>query len=172
MTSENQQLIFILTPNLINALFPIFLKNFLVGLIFAIILFFLNLAFNVLAVINLGSSILTFFIIAIILGLLPLTFTLVRLKFTKYYFYNNRVNKEFRLIIIRRNIVIFNKITNINLHISIWDRLCNAGDLVLNTADDDQEDLVLEFISDPETVEQKIYSIIEINQLSKKILRT
>jgi len=153
--------LFTLTPKIMNAFFPLFMKYFLISALFCAILFGITrlLEFFDIFFLPISWSITFFVILAIILALIPLGSKIFKLAFTKYVFYETSVIKEFRFIIISKKSVIYTRITNVSLNITIWDRLCSAGDITLHT-DDDEPDVVLQYIKNPEEIEHKIYNLI------------
>ncbi len=164
MNEEEQQTLLKIKPNLINALLPLFMKNIIIGIIIATTLFLAHTITDLIWTINVPFNLTTFVIITVISSVLPLTFNIIKLLFTKYMIYHNRATKEFKFIIIKRQTAMFKRVTNIHLEANLWDRLCNSGHITLNTADDDEEDLRLDFINNPEEIEQQIYLFIENNK--------
>jgi hypothetical protein len=153
--------IMVIRPVIMNAFFPIFLKNFFFALIFSAILFGISLIlefFNI-TIMPVAWSIVVFLILALILAVIPLITKIFTLACTKYVFYETNVVKEFRFIILKRKSAIYQRITNVAVDIDLWDRLCGAGDITLHT-DDDDPDIVLKYIKHPEEIEHKIYSLI------------
>ncbi|MGV8163028.1 MAG: PH domain-containing protein [Candidatus Nanoarchaeia archaeon] len=151
----------VVKPLLVNAFFPVFLKNFFFALIFSAILFGISLIlefFNI-QIIPLAWSVAVFIFLALILAVIPIFAKIFNLAFTRYLFYETNVVKEFRFILVKRRSVIYQRITNLNVDIDIWDKLCGAGDITLHTADEDP-DIVLKYIKHPEEIEHKIYSLI------------
>lgn len=159
--AENKE-IMVLKPKIINALFPLFLKYFLISLLFCAVLFGVSLILEKFGItlLPIVLTITAFVILAFIISIIPLASKIFRFAFTKYIFYETSVVKEFRFIIIKKQSVIYSRITNVSLDISIWDRICGAGDITLHT-DDDEPDIVLKFIRHPEEIEHKIYSLIK-----------
>jgi len=100
--------------------------------------------------------------------IISLLIKIVILSSTKYYFFNNHITSEFKLIIIKRHSVPYHQIVNIRTDISLWDRFCKAGDIVLHTAEDKDPDLVLNYIKDPEKIERAIYNMIYIKKIPRR----
>ena len=159
MVSSVKKSVLTLRPSLVNALFPLFFKNFL---FFGVVVFFVYF---------LGSIFLNFFdffwpsvnlvfLVIFVLTLLSISFKLVVLGLTKYVFYESHAVKDFEFIIIRRRSVVYNRITNISLKVSLWDRLTNAGTIRIHTGDDEVPDMVMNYIKNPSKVESLIYSLI------------
>lgn len=155
--------ILILKPSVINALVPVFLKKlfyFILILGFLLGGAWLLRYFDVIdpstedALIGLGILSLLFF-------LLPILFQFVFLYNTQYVFYETHVVSEFELMIVKRHTTPYHQIVNITSDVSIWDRLCNAGDLTMHTAEDRLPDLTLKFIKNPNEVEKKIYTLMQ-----------
>lgn len=151
----------VIKPSLINALVPMFLKSFFayffifLGLYFLIDLisiFFNSLVYNI--------SFVNLLILVLIFSLISISVKLIILKFTTYYFYDISGVKEFNLIIIRRRSVVYSRITNVSLKMSVWDRITRAGKIILHTGDDEVPDLILNYVKKPRQVEDLIYSLI------------
>ena len=85
---------------------------------------------------------------------------MIILRLTKYYFYETNAVKEFRFIVISRKSVVYSRITNIVLKVSLWDRITGAGSITLHTGDDEMPDLVIRYVKDPVKLEELVYSLI------------
>ncbi len=114
----------------------------------------------------------------IILIILALTFLSISIKFTtlkltKYIFYENNAVKDFKFIIINRRSVMYDRITNITLKVSLWDRITGAGKIILHTGDDELPDIIMKYIKDPAKIEELIYSLIrnKNNDVHQKIIK-
>lgn len=136
-----------LKPNLVNALIPVVLRNLLWALVVSFVLFiFLSLKIVI--------------IVLFVIFLVPLAIQIILLSSTTYHFFKTRVVSEFKFVMIKRTSVHYNNIVRIATNISIWDRMCKAGDITLHTAEDRTPDLVLKFIDKPRKVENIINGLI------------
>ena len=154
-----------LKPSSFNALVPLFLRNLLYSSIVVIVLHFMMVLLQNLNIIH--ESINLFLIdifILLFLVFIPLISKGTILFNTTYLFFKTHITKEFEFGIVKKHSVLYNQITNIELNISLWDRMCKSGDLTLKTADDSKKDLVLYFIKNPIEVEKKIYHIMHLNK--------
>ena len=154
----------VLKPGVVNALLPTLVKNlFIIGILSGV--YFL---LGSIELINKSSTNMLFGLLCILLVYftLRLVIKLIILYNTKYFFFQTNVVREFELVIVRRHSTPYNQIVNITSHVSLWDRLCKAGDITLHTAEDRLPDLVLHYIDDPEKIEKDLYELI---QKSKKI---
>jgi hypothetical protein len=97
----------------------------------------------------------------IVLALLP-TFGRAFLNTRRtYYFYDTYVVSEFDFFIKDRVSCPYHQITNVDLDISFWDRLTDAGDIVLHTAEDNADDIVIRYVRSPQKVEEQIYNLMQ-----------
>ena len=97
----------------------------------------------------------------IILALLP-TFIRAFLNTRRtYYFYDTHVVSEFDFFIKDRVSCPYHQITNIDINISFWDRLTDAGDIILHTAEDNADDIVIRYIRNPQKIEEHIYNLMQ-----------
>jgi len=152
----------VLKPDLINAIFPSFAKNLFWSIILVAILYGVNMLLKLFGIVVISSAfaIPTLLIFAVVLSFVPLIFQIFILANTKYSFYDNHVNSEFKFILIRKRSATYPHIINMTVDISIWDRLCNAGDIIVHTAEENDPDIALRFIKNPEDIETQIYALI------------
>jgi hypothetical protein len=149
-------------PSAINSLIPELIKNMLYAFIYIAPIFlgdFFIKRFNLYPEINQSY----FYLAFIIISLIPTLLKAFTLGFTTYYFLEDHVYSEFKFIAINRHSLPYNKITNITTNISIWDRMTNAGDVILHTAEDKHSDLTLKYINNPDELEKFIYQMLKIN---------
>ncbi|MBR9676250.1 PH domain-containing protein [Candidatus Woesearchaeota archaeon] len=106
-------------------------------------------------------------ILLTIFSLIPTIYKFVILYNIKYHFFKTHVLSEFKLLKIDRKSIPYSQVVNITTNISLWDRLCKAGDIILHTADDEAPNLTLYYIDDPVKVEQFIYGMIKKTKSSK-----
>jgi hypothetical protein len=99
-------------------------------------------------------------LIIFVLTFLSILVKVILLRRTKYVFYDNLAVKEFRFFIVRKTSVIYNRVTNISLKISLWDRMTSAGQITIHTGDDELPDIIISFVKNPERIEGLIYSLI------------
>jgi hypothetical protein len=153
--------LFILKPSSWNALSPLFFKNLFYSTIFGLILLLIYFLLNYFNIINYSFNfiLIVLIIFVLIISFFPLIMRIIILANTNYYFYRTHITSEFKLFFIKSYSLSYSKITNISLDISIWDRLCNAGDIILHSAEDKKEDLKLAFIKNPKEIEKRIYAL-------------
>ncbi len=154
-------------PNLMNSLFPEFLKQLLFSLFIVGGLYGLLRLLTSLNIYTLPKQNLWLFILGTIMVLSSLFFKIITLINTSYFFYHNHVTREFKFLIVRKHSIPYNQITNLTLDVSVWDRICKAGDLTLHTAEDKEPNLILKYVNNPEKVENLIHGIIEKKPKSK-----
>ena len=57
---------------------------------------------------------------------------------------------------------------NLTMNVTIWDRICKAGDLTIHTAEDKEPDMVLRYVKHPEKLETMINNMNEIDKIITK----
>lgn len=162
--------ILILRPSVVNALFPSMMKSIGISLVVTAFIYGIAFLLNLLNIINLTMkfTILSILIPFVIIALIPFTVLLIILRCTTYFFYHSNITKQFKLVIIKKHSVLYNQITNLKIQISLWDRLTNAGDIVMHTAEH-SDDLTLKFIPNTEEIEHKIYNLIRASKFPQSM---
>jgi uncharacterized membrane protein YdbT with pleckstrin-like domain len=150
----------VVKPSVVNALFPLFFKNLFFFLFLAFGVYFLFVIVNVFVDLDFIPSAGWVFLVVLVLTFLSISLKLLVLRRTKYVFYETNADRDFDLIVIKRRSVVYNRITNISLKVSLWDRLTGAGHITLHTGDDEVPDLVMSYVKNPGRVENLIYSLI------------
>lgn len=156
--------IFVLKPSIINAIIPMFMKNIVKSLFICLPIFVISLVLSSMGILVLGVDTLVILLIVAVaaLSFFPLIFLVAVLHFTTYYFYSNYAVSEFKFIIRKAYSVSYRNVINVSLHMSLWDRLCRAGDIILHTAgESDDPDLTLKYIKEPKKIEQMIYKMVK-----------
>ena len=155
----------VLKPNLLNSIVPTFSKNLFYSSMIMLILYGLLTLLEKLNIFELGVNKIFWGIILILLfSTLLFLIKVVILHYTTYSFFRIHVTREFKLFSVKKHSVPYTQITNISIDISIWDRMCKAGDITLNTAEDIAPNLILHYVKDPEKIENGIYKIISNNK--------
>jgi hypothetical protein len=150
-------------PHLINAIIPLFLKNITKNiLIFTAVL----LIWIMVKKLNVVSSPYWLIVVFVLIAASAYAFILsswklIILYFTRYHFYSSYLLSEFKFFRIKRHIVPYNRITDLIIDMSLWDRICGAGDIGIKTADDSSPDLVLYYLPKPEEIQRKILGYIK-----------
>ena len=160
---EDQSLL-TLKPNILNALVPTFVRNLFYSSIIVLILFGLSILLERLDIITIPNKLLWLLLLLLILAIIPLLAKIIVLSNTTYYFFKTHISREFELLMVRKHSVPYSQIINISIDISLWDRLCNAGDIILHTAEDKAPNLVLHYIKDPEKLEKQIYRLVRVTK--------
>jgi hypothetical protein len=110
--------------------------------------------------IELNSKIIYFFVFWFVFSLSPIIIKIIILANTTYSFFDNHLLREFKLFKIKRHSLPYLQITNISVKVSLWDRFCKAGNIILYTAEDVGPNLVLHYIKEPGKIEEKIYELV------------
>lgn len=84
-----------------------------------------------------------------------------------YFFYNDKVVKVFKFVIVNETVIYYEKIQDIYLTQNILERIFNLGKIHINTAGSSNIELVLEGVEKPKEVKEEIDSLIN-NFLSYK----
>ena len=148
-----------LKPHLTNALIPLFLKNLTYTITITFILLFVTIILEKLNIFTLNNKFLWTIILIILLTTISIIFKAMTLNSTNYHLYKTHLIKEYKLINIKKEYVPYSQIANITVEISLWDRICNAGDIRIHTSDD-SVDIILNFIENPQEIEKKIYTLV------------
>lgn len=170
MEQKTEEPLFILKPNVFNAIVPIFAKNLLYSLMMGAVgfgLFWLLFEFGSVPY-TMGQA---FFWIGFFVLLFPAIPSLIKLFIlhnTKYFFYKTRIVSEFELFSVKRSSAPYQQIVSVTSKVSIWDRICKAGDLTVHTAEDSTPDIALLYIKDPHAIETKIYELMRYYKKMKE----
>ncbi len=154
--------IFTLKPNVMNAIIPTFIKWAFLSFIVALVVYGVFFVLNLVGIVDYAGSttMIVLGILVILVAVVVVGIEVVILKNTTYYFYNTHAISEFKLLKIKTYSVPYSKITNISTQISVWDRLCKAGDVILHSAEDKYPDLKLKYVRNPRKIEKYVYAIV------------
>ena len=158
----------VLKPNLINALFPVFMKNLGYSVIIVVVLLGITVLLKIMKVIAYAYSVIFFWmlIVLVVIAVIPMVTKLIVLANTHYYFFRTYIISEFEFVNIKRQSLPYHQIVNIGTRMTLWDRLCKAGDITLHTAEDKTPDLILWYIKNPRTVETALYKMVRTGKFS------
>ena len=153
----------VLKPNLGCAIVPLFLKSFFTMIPAGIVLLVTAYALKLLNIIEYSSraAIITASIVFLALVLFPMKYKLMTIHFTKYYFYKTHVISIFKFINVKRSSLPYTQISNIKIHVSLWDRLCGCGKIALNTSQKETHGMTLYYIKKPHEIEKMLHSLIQ-----------
>jgi uncharacterized membrane protein YdbT with pleckstrin-like domain len=142
-------------PSVANALIPQYLRYFVPLLLVYAVLVALS------TVINIPSTVHVVSVVAVaVLPLFPLLWMIVVLRNTSYHFKDSYVERRYDFISKRTHSVPYQNISQIQTVESLWDKLCDAGDLLIQTADDNEEDLKLRYVKNPKDIKAYLYNQI------------
>lgn len=146
-----------LKPNLVNALIPLYLKY----TIYLAPLFILLYAVSVFRPeLQYISSIGYLVLFLLLTALIPMIIHVIILGNTHYIFHRGYVIRNFKFIVIKRFSIPYSQIVNVKTDISLWDRICKSGDIILHSAENKAPDLVLHYIKDPLKIEKGLYNLV------------
>lgn len=168
---ETEKELFLLKPSILNAVVPIFAKNLFYAILIGGVAFGLYWLIETFGTIDYSMNKAIFWLITflIVFPTIPSLFKLLILYNTKYIFYKTYIVSEFELLRVKRHSTPYNQIVNISNNVSIWDRFCKAGDVILHTAEDRLPDLTLFYIKNPESIEAKLYQMVRDCKNEKNI---
>lgn len=158
-----------LKPHMSNALIPLFIRNLVYSFIIVTGFYGLIYLTQIIGVFhivtfNAMEFYLIFLISLFLVAFIPLSWKIIILYNTQYFLFSDRIEKNFELLVVRTKSVNYDKIIDITIDISIWDRICRSGDIIFHTAEDKSPELKMSFIKHPERVEDLIYTIIQKNK--------
>jgi len=153
----------ILKPSIINALVPTIIKNAVYSLVIVVVLYGVAMLFE-LGGYMLPNAIFLLIVLWVVLIVGSVAFKIIGLLATNYYFFRHHVQREYKLFVLKIHSIPYNQITNISTHISVWDRICRAGDIILYTAEDVGPNLILHYIKDPAKIERNIYDALHMRR--------
>jgi len=163
----------VLKSSLLNALLPMLIKILSFSLIPVIILFGVAMLLKAFNVINYSTKYIIVILIILLfaISLIPMIIRSIILKNTSYYFFTNHVLSEFKFIKIHRVSVPYNQIANMTTSMSLWDRMCKTGNIIIHTSDESAPNLVLYYMRKPAKIEDKIYDTMNRikNTLARKV---
>ena len=144
-------------PDITNAILPLILKDGTISAIISLALYgvlYLMKFFELIQATNSqiqGYVLLTFLIIILV----TTSVRIFLLLNTSYHFFKSHVTSEIKFFTLKSHSIPYSQISNMRIHISIWDRISNAGDIIIHTADD-SEDLFIKYVKNPKLIEKKI----------------
>ena len=167
MSSDNPNEL-IIKSNTFNALFLEFLKQLFVNLIFFLPLFLIYLVFEYVLNLNFrNTAVLSLIGITLLYSLYKISYELFIIKITKYIFTPYTIEKRSGLFSTTSHSLSYSQITDIELNMSFWDKLCNVGDLVIHTANDSvinkkvKASMILRDIKNPTQLKQEM--LLKVN---------
>lgn len=157
-----------LRPNMLNAVLPLFAKNLAISAFAGFILYAALFTLKSLNTLKYEDRTIITAVLALSAAFLviPLAIRLVVLFNTKYYFFRTYLTSEFEFFSLQRNSVPYNKIARMEVKISVWDRLCSSGSIILTTTHEQAAPLILHYVKSPRKIENAIYHLLK-NQYPK-----
>lgn len=155
----------ILRPYMFNALTPEFIRNLIYSMLINIGIYGIMYIYQLTmknVFIEFGSLLfyVSFSLSTFAIAFIPVVWKIILLYNTNYYFFDDHVVNEFEFLIVRKKSVMYDKIVDMTIDVSIWDRICKSGDITLHTAENRSPDMKLRYIKEPFKIENHIYDII------------
>ncbi|MCH8519923.1 MAG: PH domain-containing protein [Nanoarchaeota archaeon] len=153
----------IIKPNLFSSLFLEFLKQVLVNfffflpllIIYLIVEFFFELTFQ-------SEAIFLLIGLTLLFSFFKISSRLITLLNTKYVFTPSSIEKQTGIISKSSHSLHYSQITDIELSVELWDRICGVGDLVIHTANDrysnsvSKHSMILQNVKKPQQLKDSI----------------
>lgn len=161
-----QKPLLVIRSDIFNGFVPLTLRNFLYSGLTFFLVYWLLKSMSVFVLIPLKIS--WFVLASILFAIFPLAYSMIIAINTKYIFYHDRIESEFKFFNVKKMSAPYLQIANISSDITFWDRMCNAGDITLYTTDDTAPNFNLMFIKNPQKIEAAIYAMINKNKSQKR----
>jgi membrane protein YdbS with pleckstrin-like domain len=162
MEDKNEEQMFVLRPNITNAIIPKIVHTFIFTAFFVAIL---SIPFGTLLVdyfkLNLGLVIFLAILLFLVLFSIPVFWFYMNLKQRKYIFFKDRIEYYEGWMTIVRHVVPYEKVTDLTLIKTIWDRFFNTATIGLLTASF-YGSVHINYVNNPEEV---------LNHLQKLVLK-
>ena len=152
----------VIKGHLINAFLPDFLKHFFWNTLFFLFLYgvylvakhFLNLHYDFWLIVG-GIS------FTLIFSIFKIFNDLVKVLNTSYNFYANHFEINYKFFTEKIHSVSYNQITDIQIRKTLWDRMCNVGDIIIHTSNDEYYEsnmkaVILKDVKDPDIIKEEI----------------
>ena len=152
-----------LRPNMLNAVLPLFAKNLAVSSVIGFVFYGVLFTLKSFGTLKYGDRTIITAVWALSAAFLiiPLAIRLVVLFNTKYCFFRTYLTSEFEFLSLQRNSVPYNKIARMEVRISVWDRLCSSGSIILTTTHEQAAPLILHYVKSPRKIEDAIYHLLK-----------
>ncbi|HDD46472.1 MAG TPA: PH domain-containing protein [Candidatus Aenigmarchaeota archaeon] len=85
----------------------------------------------------------------------------MNLRAREYRFFSDRVEFYEGFLNVNRKIVRYDRVTDISLNKSVWERIWGTGTILLNTAGSPFSEVKLSYIKNPEDIYEKIQNILK-----------
>ena len=151
-----------LRPNMLNAVLPLFAKNLAVSAIAGFVLYGVLFTLKSFSALKYEDRTIITAVLALsaLFLIVPLAVKLVVLFNTKYSFFRTYLTSEFEFLSLQRSSVPYNKIARMGVKISVWDRLCSSGSIILTTTHEQAAPLILRYVKNPRKIENAIYHLL------------
>ena len=163
----------ILTSNIFNAFAPEFLKHLFINFLFFLPLFFTYLLLEYLFKLEFRAIALFSLIgLTILYSIIKISRRLFDTLNTKYIFTAYTIEKHWGYFSHSSHSLNYSQITDVELTMTFWDKLCNVGDLIIHTANDShtgdnlRASLILHDIKNPKKLKQEMLQ--RVSQIKHK----
>lgn len=153
----------VIKSNMFNALFLELIKQFFVNFVFFLPLFVIYLVVEYLLELNYqNQAIFSLIFLTLIFSLFKISSKLITIVTTYYIFTPSSMEKATGIISKKSHSLHYSQITDIELSQTLWDRMCNVGDLIIHTANDEyvtkhkKGSLILKDIKKPQQLKRQI----------------
>ena len=149
-------------PSIPNAILPNLLRNFFYAIVIGLVVYGIAWLLRFFKLIPYSDLTIksTIISLAAIFAIIPLLVKIIVLYNTTYYIFKTHIVSEMEFIKVIKHTVPYSQITDMAVDVSIWDRICRAGDIVLHTGNEQRPSLKLQYIKNVQDVERIIHSKI------------
>ena len=155
---------FSLKSNIFNALFLQFIHQIIFNLLwFSPLLLLYFLAEYIFKLEYQNEAIFFVLVLTLLYSILKISKKLFIILITIYNFTSSTIEKQSGFISKQSHSIHYSQITDIELSQTLWDRVCNVGDLVVHTANDGYVDksikgsMILKDIKNPKQLKQTMF---------------
>ncbi len=151
-----------LKSDILNALLPKFLKHLFWNFIFFLFLYGLYKLIDYSANLNFETEIiLSLIFLTVLFSILKITKDLTFIYSTEFNFYSTHLEHKFKFIKEENHSISYSQITDVQVTKTLWDRICNVGDIHIHTGNDEylagnKNGLTLRDIKNPKNIREEI----------------
>lgn len=147
--------------NFFNALIPGFLKHLVMNtLLFLLVYWLFSVIAGFYAITDTRIILYWGLFFVVIVSLLMMTREFVRVYFSWFTFYDDRVQASYKFLSEHSHTINYHHITDVKIKKNVWDRICRVGDVIIYTSKNSSEGSPSHFIiadvDHPERLKDKI----------------
>ena len=148
----------VLRPRIIAGLVPKFLSSMIIFLILGVYAFIDKTMSSIIAKSTFFSI---FFILMILIPLITLFFSYMNLRAREYRFFKDRIEFYEGFLNISRRVVRYDRVTDVGLRKSVWERIWSTGSVFVNTAGSPYREVHVSYIRNPEEALDAVQKLVK-----------